>query len=352
MSFTTPNFSAIRDAILADWQSLNPQIAITTDSDNYIRAAGFASAVEGLYQNQQWGVRQQFPDSSDSEYLERHCAMRGMTRKAAVEATGTVRITGTVGAAVPLATGFSVGSIAYVTTAAGVIGSGGTADILAKAVLVGIAGNQAANTTATLTSAPVGVASNATLLTMSSGAEIESDASLLARYLNLLRQPPRGGSKADWKRWAEEVPGVQTAYVYPRRAGDGTVDVCITTSTGVPSSQLLQTVVDYIEPLRPADLLAFHVVAPTQQNVPVTLSVSRADGYSLATVTASVNAALAAYFAIIAPGDTVYKSRLESLISDVEGVLDRTVSLPTANVVPTVNTSQIGWLILGTVVVT
>ncbi len=352
MSFTTLALDDIRDLILADWLSLNPQIATGQDSDNYIRATGFASAVEGLYQHQQWGVRQQFADTADSEYLEYHAAMRGMTRKAAAQATGTVRMTGTVGSSIPVGTAFTVGDTAYLTAAAALIPALGTIDIAATATVAGSAGNQTAAVDATLTSSPAGVNSAASLLAMTGGVDIESDASLLARYLDLLRQPPRGGAKSDWKRWAEEVSGVDKAYVYGLRSGLGTVDVCITTSSGVPSAALIQAVVDHIDPLRPVDVASFNVIAPTPLAVPVTIQLTLANGYALPAVTNDVNATLTAFFKTIAPGDTVFKSQIEALISEVSGVVDRVVSLPASNVVPTVNTSQIGWAVLDTVTVT
>lgn len=352
MSFTTLALAAIRDLILADWLSLNPQIATTPDSDNYIRATGFASAVEGLYQHQQWGVRQQFADTADSEYLEHHAAMRSMSRKAAAQATGTVRMTGLSGSSVPLGTAFTVGDVAYLTTAAATMPAPGTVDIAAIALVAGVAANQTAAAAATLTSSPAGIDSAATLLAMTGGVDIESDASLLARYLDLLRQPPRGGSKADWKRWAEEVSGVDKAYVYGLRSGLGTVDVCITTSSGVPSGTLIQAVVDHIDPLRPVDVASFNVIAPTPLAVPVTIQLTLANGYALPFVTDDVNATLLAFFKTIAPGDTVFKSQIEALISEVSGVVDRVVSLPASNVVPTVDISQIGWAVLGTVTIT
>ncbi len=352
MSFKTPVYADIRADILADWKSLNPQIAIGSDSDNYIRAAGFASAVEGLYQYQQWGVRQQFADTADSDYLEHHAAMHGMTRKPAVAATGVVQMTGTAGAAIPSGTAFTVGITAYATTAAAVLDAAGVVQIPAAASAGGLAGNQTSSVTATLSSAPAGVSTAATLISMTSGADIEGDASLLARYLDLLRQPPRGGSKSDWKRWAEEVAGVQLAYVYPLRSGLGTVDVCVTTSTGVPSAQLLQAVYAHIDPLRPVDVAAFNVIAPIPLSVAVSAQLTLANGYTLASVSSAVNAALAAYFAALAPGDAVIKSKLEALISDVDGVLDRALSSPAANITPLVNNTQIGWAVLGAVSLT
>lgn len=356
MSFTTPEFSAIRQAILADLLSLDPQQASSTDSDNYIRASGFASAVEGLYQHQQWAVRQQFPDTADSDYLEHHANLHGLERKPAVAATGVLQVTGTPGLALPMGTPFTATGASsqstYITTGRAQIGVDGTALVSAQASTPGLAGNQAPNTPATFTSAPAGVDAAAVLVTMDSGADAESDAPLLARLLDLLRQPPRGGSKADWRRWALEVPGVANAYVFPLRQGVGTVDVCITSSTGVPSAALIQSVVDHIEPLRPVAMSHFRIVGPTLRPVAVSASLVLAPGTSLAVASAAITTSLQAYFASLAPGDGVYKSKIEALISETPGVLDRTVISPLANVLPASTALVIELARLGVVTLT
>ena len=56
---------------------------------------------------------------------------------------------------------------------------------------------------------------------------------------------------------------------------------------------------------------------------------------------------LSAYFATIKPGDTVYKSHIEALISDTPGVRDRVLVSPSANQNATI-TPHIQWLALGT----
>lgn len=352
MSYTTPVFADIRQTILNDWTSLNPQWATAFDSDNYIRASGFASAVEGLYAHQQWAVRQQFPDTADSEYLKYHAALRKITRRAPSTAAGVLRVSGTVAAGVPAGTAFTVGAQSYATTAAGVVGAGGTVDVAAQATVPGLASNLAANTAAVLTSAPAGTQSAALVVMMDSGSDIEGDTSLLARYLSVLQQPPQGGSKADWKRWALEVPGVVNAYVYPLRSGVGTVDVCITSSTGVPSAALIQVVIDHLEPIRPVGFEAYTIFGPTMLPVPVTAVLVLAPGYTLATVTAAITTALQAYFATLAPKDVVYRSKIESIISDVPGVLDRTLTSPAANVMPASTVNLVEQAKLGAVVLT
>ena len=77
----------------------------------------------------------------------------------------------------------------------------------------------------TLDSPIVGVnaSANVTAGALTGGADAEDDDSLRARLLARIKEPPQGGSKADYVTWALEVPGVTRAWCYPEEMGDGTV---------------------------------------------------------------------------------------------------------------------------------
>ena len=116
MAFPTKDYRQIRADILRDIANQQPAAYIGEDSDFAVRANAVASSIEGLYEHQKWIVRQVFPDTADSDYLERHASLRGITRKAAAFATGTVRFSGTVGSAVPIGTevlAAEQGTVAY-----------------------------------------------------------------------------------------------------------------------------------------------------------------------------------------------------------------------------------------------
>lgn len=353
MPFTTPLLPDIRAELLRDLQNLQPDADVTVDSDNYIRATTLASAIEGLYQHQQWMVKQIFPDTAEAEQLDRHASLHGITRKAASAATGSITFSGTPGSAIAAGVDAKTAEgLAFVTTASGAIGGGGTVSLAAQAVLPGAAGNVAASTALTLTSPPAGVASAATVVSMTGGVDTEADTDLLARLLDVLRNPPAGGNAYDYRRWALEVAGVESAFVYPLRRGIGTVDVVVVAAgSALPSAQLIDDVQAYIDDRRPVACKNFIALAPAELLVPVTAQVSLAAGATLVEVTALIEAALADYFNGINPGETAVKSRIEALISDLSGVADRVVSLPVANVVPLVNTSVVEWCRLGAVTV-
>ena len=339
MPYTTPDYRQVRADILRDIANQQPGAYTGEDSDFAVRANAAASAIEGLYQHQQWIVRQVFPDTADSDYLERHAGLHGVTRKAATAAAGTITFSGTAGSAVPIGTETKTNSgVAFVTTAAGEIGGGGTATIAASASAAGAAGNQAAATALTLTAAPSGVLSAASIAAMTGGTDVETDAELLARLLQYLRMPPVGGAKHDYYLWAMSVAGVMDAYVYPQRRALNSVDVVIETSGGLPSQQLLDDVLAYIDQVRPVcvDLL---VIAPQLVTVDVTATLTLS-GTTLADATARINATLAAFFSGLHVGDAVKRSKLIALMMDTPGVIDVTLTVPAANVQPLVDVTH------------
>lgn len=350
MPFNVPTFITIRDALLRDLKNQLPEADTGSDSDYFIRATSVASAVEGLYQHQAWIVRQIFPDTADRDYLELHARVRGLSRKSAVAARGKIKLTGTPGSTVPAGLTAKSSTQTYVTTEAGAIGVDGTYEIAAAAALAGGAGNAAEGAALELTSAPSGVVSQAVIVTMDGGVDEESDSELLARLLELIRRPPAGGNKYDYRRWALEVPGVAAAYVYPMRRGIGTVDIVITTIDGVPSEETIDKVQAYIDDVRPVTAKSSLVMAPDIKTVDVAVKV-KLSGTTQDAIKPQIEEALNAYFNQLVPGDSAIKSRIEAIISDLNGVVDRAVSQPTGNIDAEVTPEHVEWVRLGTVTV-
>lgn len=332
MTYPTPDYRQVRDQVLRDIQNQRPDAYVGADSDFYIRATAHGNAVEGLYEHQKWISRQIFPDTADADILEtKHAKPRGIQRKAASFATGTVRLPGASGSIVQIGTeGKTTNGVAFVTTASGTVGIGGTVDVAAKAMLAGVSGNQAANTPLTLTSAPSGIQSQASIVSMTGGTDIETPAALLARVLFNMRLPPMGGAKHDYYTWAMEVPGVTDAYVFDLRRAANSIDVIVETAGGLPSAQLLADVLSHINSQRPpcVDLVT---MAPTVVDVNIT-GVLSLSGVTLASATASINAVLQAYFSTLHVGDPVRKVKIESLITSVKGVVDVNLTAPAGNV--------------------
>lgn len=206
-------------------------------------------------------LRRGFASSTFGSYLDLRCEEHGITRKAAVKATGTaakgnpLTITGSAGTVVPK--GFKVvtpadsitntPSIEFVTTDDCTIGAGGSVTVDLEASEAGAKGNVPAGAINVVVTPVPGVTRVTNVAAITGGTDTEDDASLLGRYLAKVRNPSAGGNKADYITWAGEVAGVGGVSVVPVKYGNGTVSVAIIDANKQPASQtLIDQVQDYI----------------------------------------------------------------------------------------------------------
>ena len=343
--FTIPTFDDIRSAILRDTQSLDPTADISHDSDHFVHASRLAACVTGQYAHQAWIVRQIFPDTADTAYLERHAALRGLTRRNATTASGMATIQGLAGSKIGADVSIKYGNTFYRTTDTAKIGLNGTASVAIIADSAGAVHN-VLQVAAQFMAAPAGITSDC-VITAQGGTDAESDASLLARLLEIIRRPPAGGNQYDYKNWALSVDGVSSAYVYPLRRGLGTVDIAITSADGAPSDEIIAKTQAYIDEMRPVTAKNVLVVKPHLTVLDVQVQV-KLDGLDLAIAQSRVQAALSDYFGTLIPGDDLIVSQIEAAISNVGGISDRKLLSPNANRVADV-VNHIEWFKLGRV---
>ena len=346
MPFVVPSFTKIRDDLLRDIKNLNPNAHIAEDSDFYIRASSIASCVEGLYQHQSWICKQIFPDTADTEYLELHCALRNIYRKLAIYATGTTIVTGEAGATIQpgsiirTKSGETFESIGY-----SAIEEDGTSIINIRSLQSGTSGNHQ-GLSGVFVQTPDGIDSNTIEIITRGGTDSESDKELLERLLDLIRRPPAGGNKYDYKRWALEVEGVTGAYVYPLRRGLGTVDTVIVAGDGLPSEDTIIKAKSHIDDVRPVTAKSTLVLAPTIKELDITIDV-HLHGITLNQFEVDYRDSLTTLFAATEPGKSIVRSQLEALASNIPGVVDRQLYEPAANVEAAVNENIVEWLRLG-----
>ncbi|MBE2895448.1 baseplate J/gp47 family protein [Pasteurellaceae bacterium HPA106] len=350
--YLVPTLDDIRTQILRDYQSLVPTIDVNVDSDTYARASALASVAEGLYSHQKWLIRQFFPDTADSQFLEKHAGLRGIKRRAATYAEGRgVVITGNENAQIPVGLQIKTDDNRfYSTTESAVISSSCTVTVAVKSLATGLAQNITQATTGHLMAAPAGVSSDVSLNNIIGATDSESDASLLNRLLERIRRPPAGGNQYDYKNWALEVDGVEAAYIYPLRRGLGTVDIAITSNNDLPSDDTVRRCQAYIDEVRPVTAKESKVVKPDATKVNFTIQV-KLQNITLSEIKRAIQAALTDYFNTLTPGDDLIVSQCEAIISDLVGVVDRKLITPSENKTADVR-SKIEWFRLGTVDVT
>lgn len=291
----------------------------------------FAYACHGLYGFITWILKQLFADTAEAQYLERQASIQGIYRRAASKATGTLTVSYTEGATLPVGTIFMADDqTRYETTAEPEVGSYA---VPVQCLEAGTIGNREEGQTYTLVSPVTGVDAEAVGSEMAGGAEAESDGSLRERLLYRLRNPPRGGTATDYVAWAKEVPGVTRAWCFPKEQGIGTVVVRFATDEltddGIPTSGMVQIVAYHIAESAPVTA-ATTVVAPVAKAVDFRIKDLIPDSES---VRAQVEAELKSLFVREAtPGEALLISHIRQAISSAAGEEDFELLEPTADV--------------------
>nr|DAM95352.1 MAG TPA: Baseplate J like protein [Caudoviricetes sp.] len=349
--FIVPTLEEIRASILRDYQTYYPNADTSEDSDAYARASSLAACAEGIYAHQKWLIKQFFPDTADTEFLEKHAGLRGLRRRNATYAAGKgATISGNPDAVI--AVGLQIKTEDgrfYETTESAVISASGSAVVAVRSLATGAVQNIKTATKGSFMAAPVGVSTDVVLNDVVGATNAESDSSLLERLLNKIRRPAAGGNKYDYKDWALEVDGVEQAYVYPLRRGLGTVDIAITADNGVPSDDTVRRAQEYIDQERPVTAKESKVVKPDVTKVNFNIQV-KISGVALNDIKTAINNALRDYFNGLIPGDDLIVSQCEAVINNLIGVVDRRFIAPTANQKADI-INKIEWFRLGEITV-
>lgn len=265
----------------------------------------------------------------------------GMTRLAAVAATGTVqfaRTTTTQAATIPAGTviqtsdgtqSFTViadtGQAAWNATANAYLIPVGTTAVNAtvQAVNAGTQGNVLANTITVLQAPIQGVQTVSNPSAFSNGVDAESDTALKVRFALFLAGLRQGTKASVGSAISNLQQGIQYTLVenqaYDGTAQNGYFYVVINPSTATLQSQVYSAI-DAIRPLS----VSFGVSAATTLTATVSMTVTAASGYTHAQAASNVQAAIEAFIGTIPLGGTLYWSQLYAIAYGAAGVLEVT----------------------------
>ena len=321
--------------------------------DLAVRLYAVAAQVYSLYLQAEWTKRQCFPQTAEGEYLDLHAALRGVERKSAAPAKGTIRFSIPAAAdsdrAIPAGTVcMTAGLVRFETTEAAVLEAGELyADVPAQAVEPGTAGNAAAGTILTMAVAPAGVAVCSNPAAFSGGTDPEDDKSLRRRVLDTFRRLANGANAAYYEQTAMAFDQVAAVTVLPKERGVGTVDVIIATPEGTPSEALVAQVQQKLEKAREI-AVDVEVSGPETETVNVTAQVKAAAGHTGTQVIADVKQAIQSWFTGERLSRPVLRAELGSVIYAVDGVENYAITAPAADVAAEAGTLPV----LGTLTVT
>lgn len=268
-----------------------------------------------------------FADTTYGAYLDLRASERGITRKLAVKAIGSVTFAGTNGTVIASGTVLSTGgnsAVLFVTTAAGTIASG-TVTVTAEAQVGGVSGNVAAGAVTLIFGNLAGVTSVTNAAPFAGGINEESDTDLLARFLEDVRKPATSGNANHYRKWALEVSGISDAKVFPIWAGAGTVKVVLLDGNKhAPTSGKVTEVSDYIVTQLPIGATVT-VVGATEVAINVAGTYTLKSGATLTEARAQIATALSAYLSTLAFVDPIVRyTQIANIVLSVDAVIDYT----------------------------
>ena len=305
--------------------------------DAAVRLYALAMQVQALEREVEWTLDQSFAQTAQGAYLDRHAALRALSRGEAARAVGMLRfaVDAPTANALPVPAGtvcLTADGVRFRTTADAVLAAGGTqVDVSAEAVEPGPEGNVIAGSVTLFSVAPVGIVHCGNPAAFAGGCAAESDESLRARILESYRCLPNGANAAFYEQEAQNVPGVAAAKAVGRARGIGTVDVYVAAESGLPSDVLRGQVCAALEAKREV-AVDVQVKSPAAVSVNVTATVSAEEGAEPDEVLDAVRAAVQAFFSGARLGKSVSTAQLGALIFGVPGVANCHLLAPAADV--------------------
>ena len=321
----------IYQALTAEFQT---RTGLTSGGSGDLAARFYAVAAQlyGLYAQADWVNRQCFPQTAVGEALDNHAAMRGLTRREAEKAGGTVRFfageSRSEAAVIPQDTVcMTAEGLRYVTTEAGTIPVGETQlDLPVEAVEAGEAYNVAEGRILYLAVPPAGVTGCTNPEALTSGQDEEEDEPLRQRVLATYRRLANGANAAFYEQEALAYDGVAAVKVLPKNRGVGTVDIVAAAVGGMPDQTLLDGLQAHFDGVREI-AVDLQVLAPTRADVDIAIALTAESGYTFDEVSGSVRQAVEAWFTGGLLGRPVYQAELTALVFGVEGVANCTVTV-------------------------
>lgn len=285
-----------------------------------------------------------FPSTCEESYLlDLHGNSRGITRREAVNATGSVTVTAAAGTVIPLGYIFSTeadddgNTVSFISTEEVTVDSSGICKVPVEAEEGGAEGNVLPNTVVLQVGDETGnILDDITAVTnpesMSGGLDEEDDDDYRERIVEYYQSQDISfvGNLADYKRWALSVAGVGAVTVIPAKDSSATVTLILTDQNGQPAEKALRDAVyDYImAPDNPEERLApigakLVIGEPEAAEINVSMTVYL-DGITKEQAQIAIKAGLNAYLASCVEDNVVRLSGVYGMLSGISGIYDYT----------------------------
>ncbi len=281
-----------------------------------------------------------FPQWSTGQYLDFHGTMAQVNRREAQYANVELLIKGEPGTIIPAESTFSTATVSdedepveFQISEQTFIGEDGTVTVSATAVNPGRESNVAEGTVTIMGKPITGVTSVTNPAKASGGTDEEDDETFRVRVLEGFASHDESyiGNDADFKKWAESVPGMGTAIVISEWNGPETVKiVCIDANGEAANKSILDAIYTKImNPGRPLERLAppnviLTVTPPELVKISYKFKVELMPDFEMDEVLQKFRENLEEYYKTVSADGEVKYTKICSVLGSTDGVYDYT----------------------------
>lgn len=313
-------------------------MTLHSGSEMAIRMYAMATQIYGLYAQNSWTLQQCFPQTAKGEYLDKHAALRGLSRKAATQAQGSLRFSLESAReetlSIPSGTVcMTAGLVRFETKQAASLPAGALfVDVPAQAVEMGEGGNVPAGSIRLMALAPMGISFCTNPQAFVGGAGEEGDEPLRFRIMDSFRRMPNGANAAYYEREAKSIPQVVAVNVIGRARGRGTVDVVVAGAVSSPGAEVIAAVQAHLQTQREIGV-DVQTLPPTEVPFDLSIQVRIRRGVDVQGSKGQVERILSSYFNGSRLGESILRAKLGQLIFSVDGVENYQILAPAQDVV-------------------
>lgn len=292
-------------------------------SDIAVRLKVLAGEVFNVYSSFEWLKRQMFASTASGEYLDYIAAERGITRREATKASGSLTFYVEEFSSTPIlipqgtvvaTTGKNPVRI-YTAEDAVIPDNTGSVTVHAEVETAGFSGNILVRSELLPINVPQEISRIANLSRFTGGADAESDASLRERIKESYVCVPNCVNKAYYQKLAESVEGVDKAGVVTYARGAGTINIYVSAFDGDVDPETLDEVAEAVSREREINL-DVRVVDAVSLSYDMTMSVKGKAGYTDEEITELCTEAFEGYISTIPIGGKLYLSILGKHLLD------------------------------------
>jgi len=343
MPYTKPTLTEIFNRVRNDiYTNLGLTVQYLRKGFIFALSWTLSGLFNGIYGYLDWILDQLFPDTADTDFVNRWASIKNLTPIEAQKSTGIVEVTGIIASNVAVDTEIirNDGARFKITTAA--ILTSSPQDYPVISIDAGVDTVTAAATVMTFVSVPVGIDASVTVEAagIAGGRDDETTEELRARILSSFRAPPRGGSNYDHETWANEALDVTNTWIHtwdpsvnPYALQKAQVKMYFamfdTYADGVPLAGDVTILQDYIDARKPAGE-HFTATAPVADPVAFTISITPDTANNRTLVTAQLSDLIKRK---TQENGTLYLSDIYEAIGRTANLTDWTLTTPSANVV-------------------